>query len=533
MTKSVQIYSVLILEDDASFYRLIDKRLNDQRHEFQKVWAQSLSQALAQLKSETFDAVLTDLSVIDSDGFETVERLRSLCKKTPIIVLTSTEDEDIEDDVLAAGGQDYLVKSEISGKVLSRAIVHAVQRQQTLNRVHRLVRRLKASQVRMEDQSIQLKRKNAKLKRLYKTSTDIVDNVSHDLRTPLTVIKDYVAIVSQGMAGAINAEQKRLLDKVSVRADDLNHMVDDILDASKLESGLLNAWRRPNSVHDLISHASCLLKQRAAIRGTELIFKIPANVPEVYCDSEKAVRVITNLAINAIKFTPAGGKIAIWARSSLVEGEVTIGVTDEGPGIDQEKISQIFKRFEQLDDGVKSTVKGHGLGLNIAERLIRINLGRLHVESDVGKGSTFTFTMPIADPSEVFGRWLENRGSTDVPLSAIEISVDESVAPDDADDFDKYVNCLLRRDDILFRMDVRNWILVLPIHSKDMQKWEARASDDFNRFSRNRPRGTMPGYSRRLLKEWKPPFSKRKTLSEFDSLIREDFANTVELETAN
>lgn len=520
-------FNILVLEDDLHDYRLVTKRLQNQHHRFSTIWVKTIREALTRLKHDSFDAILSDLSVPDSHGFDTVQTLRAHCgSRVPIIVLTSLEDEHVEEEVIAAGGQDYLVKSDIRGNNVARAIVHSIQRQESFNRSRRLVRKLKRSHLKLKEQSTQLRRKNRRLKQLYRTSNEIVDNVSHDLRTPLTVIKDYVSIVASGMAGDVNDEQKKLLNKVALRADDLNHMVDDILDASKLESGLLGAWRRPVSVTEIITHAVSLLKQRAAIKGVSLVVDLPRDLPEVYCDQEKAVRVITNLAVNAIKFTPAGNNVTIWAKSAPIEAEVVLGITDHGPGIEDESLGQIFERFQQLEDGVRSTVRGFGLGLNIAQRLTRINLGKLNVESTVGKGSTFSFTIPIAEPTEVFWRWLERKQDSELPIQAVRIALDDTIEEHAANDFDRFANCLLRHDDILFRINQRQWLLLLPIFVKDLAAWKKRAERDFQRFNRNRPSGVVPCFRHEVIREWHPPMSPRKVLTSFDELLQEAFTET-------
>lgn len=515
--------NVLIVEDDDSDAAMIERQLEQSRFNFHPTFVYTLHQAVEAIKQKAFDAVVADMNLPDCSGIETISKLRACGKRSAILAMTSYVSEEIEDDILAAGALDFRTKEELCSDSLARAIVQTVQRQADLNHIKRLVRRLKRNQNLLRDQAQQLKHKNSRLKKLYRTAREFVDNVSHDLRTPLTVIKDYVSILRDGMAGDVNQEQNKLLGKVAIRADDLNHMVDDILDASKLEAGLLGAWRRPASVPQIVANASSLLRERASIKGIELVNHCPDDLPEVYCDSDKAVRVICNLAVNAINHSEAGTKVSLWAKYHPIEAEVVIGVTDEGPGIEKECLEKIFQRFEQLDDEVSSTVKGYGLGLNIAQRLARINLGELGVESEPGKGSTFKFTVPLAEPSEVFWRWLDKRESSPYPLVALELAVGDTVPERDADDFDRYVNCLLRRQDILFRISKRVWLLVMPISEKDLPRWEERASRDFVRFNRNRPAGPLPGYSRRVVCQWSAQITARKIHSEFDRILQQEF----------
>ncbi|PQO28886.1 hybrid sensor histidine kinase/response regulator [Blastopirellula marina] len=517
------IIKVLILEDDDADARITSRQLQQSRHTFQIKCVSRMDAAMAYLQDGSFDAVIADVHVPDSTGIATISKLRECSKSTAILAITSVASPEIEDEILAAGAQDFRLKEELCGSALARAVVHAIERQNDLNRIKRLVRHLKRSQVQLRDQAQQLKQKNRHLRKLYRTAREFVDNVSHDLRTPLTVIKDYVSIVRDGMAGEVNPEQVKLLGKVTVRADDLNNMVDDILDASKLEAGLLGAWRRPVSIPEVVSHAASLLRERASIKGIELVIDCPQDLPEAYCDSEKAVRVISNLANNAIKFSKPGDTVLLWAKYQPIEAEILIGVTDHGPGIEQDCLVQIFKRFNQLDNNESSAGKGFGLGLSIAQRLTRINLGQLSVKSEVGKGSTFAFTVPLAEPSEVFWRWLEIRNDSPLPLYVNKVSLGETIPKKDADEFDRFMNCLLRRQDLLFRLSDREWLLVLSIPEAEIPRWEERASRDFARFNRNRPQGALPGYSRRVIQQWPARISARRVLSEFDRILRAEF----------
>ncbi|WP_186767557.1 hybrid sensor histidine kinase/response regulator [Blastopirellula retiformator] len=518
---------VLLLEDDLADQQIIVRNLRDNRFDYQVTCVSRLADAIEQIRQSDFDVVVSDMDVPDSSGFETIQTLHVHCGETPLIALTAKEYAELAEKILLAGAQDYLEKGEVQGNSLSRAILHAIRRQETLNQNRRLARRLKGQRAKLRDQARQLQRKNRRLRKLYRTAREFVDNVSHDLRTPLTVIKDYVSILRDGMAGEVNDEQMRLLGKVAIRADDLNNIVDDILDASKLEAGVLGAWRRSVSIPQLISHASSLLRERAAIHDVQLVIECPDDLPEAYCDSEKAVRVIVNLAINALKYSQPGQTVVLWASHNPVDGEIRIGVTDHGPGIDEESLQQIFQRFEQLKDDVATTVKGHGLGLNIAQRLTRINLGDLDVASEVGTGSVFSFTIPVAEPGEIFWRWMELRGSSDTPLVAMKISLGDDAEAAHAEDFDRFANYLLRRQDILFRLAPREWLLMLPMAELDLPHWEAQADLNFSRFVRNRPQGPIPGFCRSVFKTWLADADKESILTDFDALIAQQSTRPV------
>jgi len=511
--------SVLLLEDDRNDYNIAIRQLRSQRYRFDVDWAATLADAMALLGQNTYDVVLTDLNVPDSEGLDTVSELKSRCLSTPIIVLTGVDDEEFESQILDAGAQDYLIKGELCGRLATRAIVSAALRQQSTNQMNRLVAELESSQLLLQEQAQLMQDKNQRLSQLYNTAQEFVDNVSHDFRTPLTVIKDYVNIVREGMVGEISTEQKEMLGKVSVRADDLNNMVDDMLDISKLEAGLLCAWRRDVSVADIMNSAEALLNQRAQVRRVDLEVDCEANLAEVYCDAEKVVRVITNLAVNAIKFAGVPGKVRLWAESDTVNQQVVIGVTDNGPGIDSQSIQKIFQRFQQLDSGIRSTLKGYGLGLNIAQQLCRLNLGELGVQSQVGKGSTFSFTLPLASPREVFRRWLALHTTCQESLRVVEVTIADTSTTAEADEFDSFLSCLLRRDDLLLRTSSQRWLLVMADLPSEECGWRERAANEFDKSNRNRPLGPLPSYKAETCCEWRAAEGGDRIAKQFDELL--------------
>jgi signal transduction histidine kinase len=163
-----------------------------------------------------------------------------------------------------------------------------------------------------------LETKYQRLARLYRTAHQFVDNVSHEFRTPLTVIKEYVSLIREGIVGPVSDEQSKMLHVVEDRADDLNTMVDDMLDVSKLESGLLGVYRQECDIAQVLRHVRPALERKAVVKGVELQWDIEPGLPSIYCDPEKAGRVLINLSINAIKFCGQPGHVRIsCARSRL------------------------------------------------------------------------------------------------------------------------------------------------------------------------------------------------------------------------
>ncbi len=340
-----------------------------------------------------------------------------------------------------------------------------------------------------------LERKNRRLRRLYQTAQQFVDNVSHEFRTPLTVIKEYSWLIRDGLAGDVTNEQQRMLNVTIDRADDLNTMVDDMLDMSKLKAGLLGAWRKPCRVIDVVRHALPTLERKAQVRGVTLETKVDAHLPLVYCDGEKLGRVMINLVVNAIKFSNQPGLVQLWARENPAANEIVIGVTDNGPGIAEDQRETIFERFKQLGADVAQSTKGFGLGLSIAKELVELNLGRISVESALGQGSTFSFTVPWAEPVEVTGRYLSQlaaRRQRPAMVSLVQADLAESVDENLSNEIDAFLSYLLRRNDLLFRASPRRWLFLLLTPQVELDKFLERVAKARLTANRNRPYGPLP-----------------------------------------
>jgi len=516
--------NVLLLEDDAEDRLLLTKQLHGRQRGFVISCAGTLKSAIELLGRQSFDVVITDLSVPDSHGFETVSRIRKHSGQAPVIVLTGMDDDLMAGEILAIGAQDYLVKGQLDERAVQRAVRHAVQRQRLVNDVQQLASELGASRQALEEQSQLLKKKNRRLKRLYRAGQEIMDNVSHDFRTPLTVIKDYVSIIRAGMAGAVNEEQQAMLDKVIVRADDLNLMVDDLLDVSRLEAGLIRAWRRRIRLTEVVQRAASMLHQRADTRRVEFLVDCPEDLPDVYGDADQIGRIITNLAVNAIKFSGTAGRVVLRAKYDEANREVVVSVADNGPGIDEKSLEQIFERFSQLSNGTLATNKGHGLGLNIAHQFARINLGELKVQSRVGQGSEFSFSTPIADPAEALRRWLALYGMDAQQLRVVHISVANDCLAPSSNEFDSFLYCLLRRDDLLYRTSRCEWLLVMASPPSESNRWFERAEEEFVSANRNRPFGPLPDYRAEAYCEWDSLVQPEEAVRQFAEIARQSSA---------
>lgn len=221
----------------------------------------------------------------------------------------------------------------------------------------------------------------------------LLSNVSHELRTPLTAAFQFVGLVLDGIAGPMNDRQKEYLEVAQRNLKQLTRMIGDLLDTTRSESGKLNIEIGRVRIDALLAEIVRSAVSPAAERGLELVLDAAAPLPEALSDAGRVRQVVTNLLDNALKFTPSGGRVTV--RAAPDDGFVRVSVEDTGKGIPAEAQKRLFQRLYQADDDVAGR-RGLGLGLYISREIVNRHGGRMWVESEVGRGSTFHFTLPRA-----------------------------------------------------------------------------------------------------------------------------------------
>ncbi|HEX2226715.1 MAG TPA: ABC transporter substrate binding protein [Candidatus Binatia bacterium] len=245
----------------------------------------------------------------------------------------------------------------------------------------------------IEDRTHELALANEKLKTLDKMKSDFVSHVSHELRTPLTAIKGAVDLMLREVAGPLTEKQIHYLTRVRSNTQHLAALINDLLDLSKIESGRIEVKSSRVSLSGLVHEVVETLRPVAA----EKVIALEATVGEpsilISADRSKINQILTNLLGNAIKFTPGSGRVTVSASGNAKEG-VQVSVSDTGPGIPPEEREKIFDKFYQIGEAAGAKPKGTGLGLPICKALVELHGGRIWVESEANRGSTFHFTLP-------------------------------------------------------------------------------------------------------------------------------------------
>lgn len=237
------------------------------------------------------------------------------------------------------------------------------------------------------------KHAESQLRETMELRSQFISTVSHELRTPLTSMREAVIIVSDGVAGKLNKDQRHFLDIARRNIDRLARLIDDVLDFQKLSAGKMAFAMRPNRVDRTVEDAYQTMKPHAEKKRVHLSMHLDPDLPPVACDSDKIVQVLTNLISNAIKFTPEGGTVSISAQRR--EEYLAIQVSDTGLGIPKEALPKIFNQFYRVRRPGRE-IKGTGLGLAIVYKIVAGHGGRIEVTSEVDKGTTFTVVLPWA-----------------------------------------------------------------------------------------------------------------------------------------
>lgn len=251
----------------------------------------------------------------------------------------------------------------------------------------------------------ELDQKNKELQKLDKLKTDFINTASHELRAPLTIIKEGISQILDGIYGQITLEQKKSLTICFGGINQLNHLVGDLLDISKIEAGKLELKKEWINLVSLAKETSALFYPKAKSIGLELRDNFCSPEAMAYADKDSIIRVFTNLIDNALKFTDKGYiEISVMDKPDCVE----CYVADTGRGISEEDSSRVFGKFEQFGVHLRAKERGTGLGLNICKKIIELQHGEIWMESVLDKGTKFTFTLPKNTGNKIRPEKLDN-----------------------------------------------------------------------------------------------------------------------------
>src|ERR1700694_2086885 len=279
---------VLLVEDNAGDARLLREMFITERPgSIELTHLMRMSDALAHLAKGGVDIVLLDMGLPDGHGLDTVRRARAVAPDVPLIVLTGLDDEALAAEAMKEGAQDYLIKGQIENRALPRALRHAIER----HRMQTETDLIRTDQMKFQD--------------------EFLSHVSHELRSPLTAIYQFVTILLDSLAGELNLEQHEYLQIVLRNVKQLQSMINDLLEVTRVQAGKLTIELQCTSVSDAISYTVNTLQGAAPAKRITLSSDIDCRLPSVNADPTRIRQILIILVDNAIKFTPIGGAVKV------------------------------------------------------------------------------------------------------------------------------------------------------------------------------------------------------------------------------
>ena len=376
---------LLLIDDDEDSYILTRDLLREfSEQKYTLEWVATYEDALESMLRRKHAAYLVDYRLGARTGLELIREARGRDCTAPMILLTGMESHAVDVSAMHAGASDYLVKGELTPRMLERSIRYAIGH-------HRDLEALRQSAVELQRLNAQLRVSENELQDINASKDKFFSIIAHDLRSPFVSLLGYTELLNESIAELSAAEIRECVTNLHTAGKTLFRLLENLLSWSRIQTGRLVLRPTIIDAFDLAHQVATLFSGNAMQKEVTLLNSIS---PEffAFADPQLASTVLENLVSNAIKFTPRGGSVTISAKE--LEDFIEISVRDTGVGISEKDFSKLFRI-----DGHHSTYgtekeEGTGLGLVLCDELLVKSGGNISVSSDLGKGSVFSFTLP-------------------------------------------------------------------------------------------------------------------------------------------
>ena len=378
--------NILITDDTPNNLRLLAGILTEQGYKVRP--ASNGSRALATAQLAPPDLILLDIRMPGMDGYEVCQKLKAdeRTRNIPVIFISALNSTLDKVKAFSLGAVDYITKPFQAEEVLARVETHLA--------VHRLRKELEEKNIELQQEIIERKRTEAKLAHVSKLKDEFLANMSHEIRTPLNVILGMSEALQEKVYGELNDKILHCIHRIEESGHHLLQLINDILDLSKINAGKLELTIKPVSVEPMCQASVAFIRQLVRKKRIKFLSTCDHNITTFYADELRIKQVLVNLLTNAVKFTPEEGSVGLEVESDIENQTIKFIVWDTGIGIAGEDMERLFEPFEQLKSSTFRQDEGTGLGLSLVYRLVQLHGGNISVESEVGKGSRFTVSLP-------------------------------------------------------------------------------------------------------------------------------------------
>jgi signal transduction histidine kinase len=413
---------ILIVDDEHHNRQLLEVMLSPEG--FVPLTAVNGEEALAMVAQQAPDLILLDIMMPGMDGYQVVARIKGdlATKNIPIIMITALDDRDARLAGLRAGAEDFLTKpvdrAELCVRVRNLLRLKAygdyydkysqMLEGEVISRTADLAERTKTLE-RADSELLLLTEREQNRQDQMRFKDEFLSHVSHELRSPLTAIKQFTTILLGGLAGELNKEQREYQQIVLKNIQQLQAMIDDLLEVTRLETGKLTIELESVAVSDAVTDSLDTLQVTARAKGITVSCDLPPDLPSAHADRTRFLQILIILLDNAIKFSSDGGAVKIHARLLNQDPQfLLVEVSDTGCGLTPEISERVFERLYQVPGSARASREGLGLGLFICKELVTRQGGRIWVKSQPQKGSRFSFTLPVFSLNNLIAPLLKN-----------------------------------------------------------------------------------------------------------------------------
>lgn len=404
---------ILIVDDEKDIRDLLRTTL--ERRQYKPIEVASGRACISLLSTLTPDVILLDYKLPDISGIDVLKHIRASLPDIGVVLMTAYGDEDLAIHAIEEHVDAYIRKPFMVESMLS-LVSQTLERSRIKLERNQLVAQLRESNREVMKNYAMLDHANQRLRELDQLKSEFLANVGHELRTPLNSIIGFTELLLQGYSGPLNENQHRQLAMVLNSGNHLLRVLNDVIEVSMLNAGQVVLRNERIQFSTILDDVLQELRHKAEQKHLQLVLNLDQNLPDCLCSREKIKLILYNLLDNSIKFSSTGNiTISALRASTLPENDprkahvfeqlstdadtLIVSVRDRGIGIEQENFTILFDEFRQVDGSLTREYNGTGLGLAISRKLVELYGGAIWLESQVGAGATFYFTVPLANRS--------------------------------------------------------------------------------------------------------------------------------------